>query len=289
VKAVEHIAGVLEKYGDAPSKVPEEAFHVFALAHLSEAAWLLRSGDDSVERAARKLKYKKSADGKLWGRPDDIGIYDCGKKKGASPPTSAKFTARYVRMYVEIRSRIEKKQGLKKTYDSLMRMAKSSKGAAKKHLQAIGEGMQEIGRCTDCNEGFVTCPQCQGKGIYDEKCPNCGGDGITNTERGPTGQLRHSWCRTCGAKGIRKKDKSCEKCGKTGRRKCDVCKAKGWAKYLPSSASIEDVVQRGPCSACGGAATRFRNTLYGCTACGGFGVKLIPTADPSATLDADGE
>jgi DnaJ-class molecular chaperone len=143
-----------------------------------------------------------------------------------------------------------------------------------------------VGRCPDCVEGFGKCPQCDGKGIYDKKCPWCGGDGVVKSHRNPDGSLHHSLCRTCGAKGIVDRDRVCEKCGKTGKVKCRTCRGKGWAKYLPSSAAVESVFTEGPCPVCGGSGTQFRNAMVGCSLCGGLGLKLIPTADPSATLDA---
>lgn len=96
------------------------------------------------------------------------------------------------------------------------------------------------GECPDCDEGWVTCDDCDGDGTMD--CPDCNG----------TGNYIDEECRKCGGSGWYTYDKECNACNGTGRYvvKCRRCRGTGEIR----------------CSNCHGEGG------WDCNSCGGDGV-----------------
>lgn len=116
------------------------------------------------------------------------------------------------------------------------------------------------GVCPDCDEGWVTCDDCDGDGTID--CPDCNG----------TGNYIDDVCNRCGGSGWYAYDKECNACNGTGRYvvKCRRCRGKGEIK----------------CSNCDGDGGWDCNSCHGsgvCSHCHGSGGFTCKACDGTGT------
>jgi predicted small lipoprotein YifL len=296
LKAKDHMAAVDRLIPMVPqaesmkSVAGPAVLEMFALAHLSEAAAELGPGHEDIAHLADRLGFKLSSDGKVWGPPRDVVVYELAAvatgdddeavSSAAGNRTSEDFLLSYIGMYFHIRARMEAGANLKGLHEELVRWSKRLEGKAREHAASLAEAMRKAALCPRCEKGKIPCPQCDGKGTHDQKCPDCKGTGVVAKRK-----KREIPCRKCNRTGIRKKDASCRKCGKTKKARCPDCRGTGWLKKFEGGRSMGLVVLEELCPVCAGRRTAFRHATEACAACGGFGLRLIPAGSPGRVLD----
>lgn len=115
------------------------------------------------------------------------------------------------------------------------------------------------GVCPDCDDGWVTCDDCDGDGTID--CPDCGG----------TGNYIDDECNRCGGSGWYAPGKECNACNGTGRYVVECRRCKGSGEIMCSNCNgdggwiCNSCGGDGVCSHCDGEGD------FTCKACGGTG------------------
>lgn len=107
--------------------------------------------------------------------------------------------------------------------------------------------MSTLIACPHCNDGYTSCPNCQG-GRAEVPCPDCGGDGCwydSDAEK-----LRE--CNRCEGEGVVDAD-ACDYCGGQGTVICEPCQGTG-------------LLSEDDCLTCGG------SEEVSCRQCHGSGV-----------------
>ncbi len=256
-EALAAFAAAAEKH--AKGEPGPQAFHLFALAHLSAL------GDRGAETAG-KLGFAKE-DGR-WGRRDELALLAIAK--GFSRPayipaqaegaarSSPHFGPRYVVALLDVQKVLFANTGYAALYKSLPLLAgPNPPTAVAEHLKALAEGLKAAVYCTQCKDGKIPCDTCQGRKKADVTCPVCKGLGWMQKGDKANVLIRCSNCR--GATVF--KNANCPTCKQRGTLDCVICLGKGWRDHFKGC---------GGCTRCGTCLGR-RIAETPCATCGGKG------------------
>ncbi|MHC4607498.1 MAG: hypothetical protein ACYTAF_11315 [Planctomycetota bacterium] len=292
LRAATHLAGEIAALasGERPSIAGPDVLLLFAMGHLSDAVAELGAGDGAVTHAAEKLGLERTKEGKYWGPPEAAAKFAVLSLRHETPAKAASaslrympsstFMLRYAAHYFALRKAVEEGEKLREIHKDCEKFRDALAGRERKHLAALAEGVENLGRCP-CGDGRIPCVECRATGKKDLLCANCGGDGKLEVPGQPD-----AWyaCSPCRGLGVLKKNARCPECRGKKSLKCSDCKSTGWYEELPDEALLTRVCAEQECGECDGRGIQFRHTTLLCEICGGFGMLLIPSSDPSATL-----
>lgn len=262
-----------------------------AAGHLSEALRVYPLSADAVATAAL-LGYSQTKDQKAWGSPGDVPFYDrmTAWRSGSiptEPRTPSDLRIRYVDAVFMLKEAFASNEGYRNVHATLEKMAAEATGARVAHLKALAKGLKQTAGCAACKGGRIACPRCAGTGLATLlPCSKCRGSGRVSFDIGD-GTSGTKTCPSCqNKKGITQfgGKARCPDCHLNDHRvTCPTCEGTLFIKQLQVP-SLKQVLREERCTACEGTGSLIPRVIVSCGRCLGLGVRLIPTADPSALM-----